>query len=341
MKSIFLSLIFCLSLNFSLAAQTKETNQLTGEQTGAISEIEKSNADLIKFYNEKNYDEALKRAVKIDGIAEKNGLTKNPKVLPALVNAGDIYSLKQKYSEALAVYQKILAGYLEKPAGANLPAAKITERIADVYFYKQNYDRSEEFYLKAVTLREKLNGTESREIADLNDSLGNLYRKQNNLDKANAAYLKAIEINDKVLNKKEKINRRDISNYNCFLYHRALREDRLKDAAGEIEKFRKSRQSDVSEGSAGKTIDGGIINGKAIKLVKPAYPGNARGAEGFVMVNVVIDESGTVIEAKATCGITEFVKVVEEAALKSKFSPTLLNGQPVNVTGIIIYNFVH
>jgi hypothetical protein len=57
------------------------------------------------------------------------------------------------------------------------------------------------------------------------------------------------------------------------------------------------------------------------------------------MVQVTIDESGNVIEAKSTCGITQFLEVSEKAALRSKFSPTQLNGKPVKVSGIIVYNF--
>jgi protein TonB len=58
------------------------------------------------------------------------------------------------------------------------------------------------------------------------------------------------------------------------------------------------------------------------------------------LVQVTIDEQGKVISAKANCGIIEFVEVSEDAARRSKFSPTLINGQPVKVTGVIVYNFV-
>src|SRR6059058_5489125 len=48
------------------------------------------------------------------------------------------------------------------------------------------------------------------------------------------------------------------------------------------------------------TINGGIINGKAISLPKPMYPDEARLANvgGPVMVDVIIDEGGNVISAK-------------------------------------------
>src|ERR1044072_5288225 len=51
-------------------------------------------------------------------------------------------------------------------------------------------------------------------------------------------------------------------------------------------------------------ISGGVLNGKAISLPKPAYPAIARAAHasGTVVVQVVIDENGNVISAHAVSG---------------------------------------
>ncbi len=90
------------------------------------------------------------------------------------------------------------------------------------------------------------------------------------------------------------------------------------------------------------TISGGVVNGKARNLVVPAYPAAARAvnAEGAVNVQVVIDEIGSVTSASAVSGHPLLRSAAEQAAWASKFSPTMLQGQPVRVTGIIIYNFV-
>jgi TonB family protein len=105
-------------------------------------------------------------------------------------------------------------------------------------------------------------------------------------------------------------------------------------------------------------INGGILNGKAVKLVKPAYPDDVKASkiEGTVLVDVVVDENGNVASAAA---VTEPVKIpqrdgtvkefepanpilrdaAEKAALESKFAPTLLQGQPIKVRGRIVYVF--
>jgi protein TonB len=89
-------------------------------------------------------------------------------------------------------------------------------------------------------------------------------------------------------------------------------------------------------------ISGGVLNGKAISLPKPAYPPIARQAHasGTVVVQVVIDENGNVISASAVSGHPLLRAVAVAAARGARFSPTKLSGQPVKVTGVITYNFV-
>lgn len=89
-------------------------------------------------------------------------------------------------------------------------------------------------------------------------------------------------------------------------------------------------------------ISAGVLNGKAVNLVKPAYPPIARSANasGTVNVQITIDENGNVIAAHAVSGHPLLQSAAVSAARASKFSPTMLNGQAVKVTGVIVYNFV-
>jgi protein TonB len=91
-----------------------------------------------------------------------------------------------------------------------------------------------------------------------------------------------------------------------------------------------------------KTISGGVLNGKAVSLPKPAYPAAARAvrASGAVQVQVLIDEEGRVVSASAAGGHPLLQAAAVAAARQARFSPTLLSGQPVKVSGIITYNFV-
>jgi protein TonB len=89
-------------------------------------------------------------------------------------------------------------------------------------------------------------------------------------------------------------------------------------------------------------ISGGVLNGRAVRLVQPSYPQIARQAHasGTVVVQVLIDENGNVISAHAISGHPLLQAVAVAAARASKFSATKLSGQPVKVNGVIQYNFV-
>jgi protein TonB len=60
---------------------------------------------------------------------------------------------------------------------------------------------------------------------------------------------------------------------------------------------------------------------------------------GTVTVDVVLDETGKVVSAVASNGPAILREAAVQAALKAKFSPTKLSGQPVKVSGAINYKF--
>ena len=86
-----------------------------------------------------------------------------------------------------------------------------------------------------------------------------------------------------------------------------------------------------------RPINGGMLNGKAIYMPRPEAPGDANG---IVLVQVLIDEQGTVIDAKAVSGPQNLHAVSVSAARLARFMPTLLSGVPVQVAGTLSYNFV-
>jgi TonB family protein len=111
---------------------------------------------------------------------------------------------------------------------------------------------------------------------------------------------------------------------------------------GRIVKSEKEKRRERGIGVSRLPINGGVLNGKAISLPAPVYPEIARqaDAEGTVAVEVVIDEEGNVIEARAASGHPLLQSAAVNASREAKFSPTRLEGEPVRVRGVITYNFV-
>ncbi len=89
-------------------------------------------------------------------------------------------------------------------------------------------------------------------------------------------------------------------------------------------------------------VSGGILNGKATSLPAPKYPPAAMAvrASGAVSVQITIGENGEVESASAVSGHPLLRAAAVEAARMAKFSPTRLSGNPVKVTGVVVYNFV-
>jgi hypothetical protein len=91
-----------------------------------------------------------------------------------------------------------------------------------------------------------------------------------------------------------------------------------------------------------KIISRGVINSSAIDLVKPDYPPGAGyvGASGAVNIQILIDEYGNVVAAKAVSGNPLLHSASIKAALQSKFNPLILSGEAVRVSGTIVYNYI-
>ena len=90
-------------------------------------------------------------------------------------------------------------------------------------------------------------------------------------------------------------------------------------------------------------IEGGsdYVDGEYLPLVKvrPRYPSRAasRGIEGYVLLRFTVTGSGAVrdpvVVESAPPGI--FDRAATEAALKFKYKPRVVNGSPIEVSGVL------
>lgn len=105
---------------------------------------------------------------------------------------------------------------------------------------------------------------------------------------------------------------------------------------------KREREAAIASGKVlPSTIKGGVLNGRALSLVRPEYPSLARSRRltGSASVEILIDELGKVVQAGVVSGFIDFHENSRDAACSSIFSPTILDGKPVKVSGVITYNF--
>ena len=84
----------------------------------------------------------------------------------------------------------------------------------------------------------------------------------------------------------------------------------------------------------------GVLDWRVVEKPAPLYPELVRKARlgGRMVVEVLIDKTGKVERAVVVSGHHVLHRAVLEAALQAKFYPTLVNGQPVKVSGLLSYD---
>jgi len=89
-------------------------------------------------------------------------------------------------------------------------------------------------------------------------------------------------------------------------------------------------------------VTSSVLTSKAISLPQPAYPPLAKQIhmQGAVTVQILVDEQGKVMSAQTVSGHPTLAGAARDAAMRARFTPTVLNGVPVKVQGVITYNFV-
>ena len=89
-------------------------------------------------------------------------------------------------------------------------------------------------------------------------------------------------------------------------------------------------------------VGGKVQASKLIHRVEPVYPELARKARvsGVVLLQVTVDEQGGVAEVKLVSGHPLLNRAAVNAVCQWKYSPMLLNGQPVQVVSTVTVSFV-
>ncbi len=79
----------------------------------------------------------------------------------------------------------------------------------------------------------------------------------------------------------------------------------------------------------------------ATRQAQPSYPPAARSmrAAGVVRVEVLVDENGDVAEVRNASGNSLLQAAARDAIVKWKFRPFMRDGQPVQATGFVNFNF--
>ena len=261
--------------------------------------------------------------------------------------------------EALDVYSKFNNGESLAAATLKIELALLTD-ILPIGFpseekQKELFAEREKLFTQALEIQEKLSGNESDITLNTILLLGNFYLKY-------VEFEKALELYERYLNIGEK--KYGINNRNLVPALRGIGIILAKtDREAEADNIA-LRVSSIT-GKAEKYFASNVnLIGRATKIQKLFYaelfisdPVNDNGLTSLaraetsaskvrinksfkkIVVNILVDENGNVIETKIL-GETKKTKEIEEAARATKFRPFIYKNVAGKMRGSIIYNFV-
>jgi TonB family protein len=333
------------------AARAQGASAGVGEQ----AEAARLHAEVIRLYREGKYDEALPLAKRVLELREKAAAGgEDLEVARAVNNLAALYLRKGKNEEAEQLLRRSL-GIAERRLGAESEfVSDVVSQIGLLKLNQKEYGEAGPLLLRALKVKEKLHGADGADVVPVLLNLTDLYFLRREPEQARGFLGRAASIIRRQPPRKDAATASRLKNYYCALMalragtdreltnalDRAIWRLEEPEKAAQQDKERKEREARGEEDK--KIVEGEVLNGRVVSKPQPEYPRTAKDqrVSGVVVVEILVDESGKVIEAEALCGHPLLARASVEAARQARFTPTLLAGKPVKVSGIITYNFV-
>ena len=315
------------------AANPAQEKQLrTPSQEAELGEAKRLADSVIRLFGERKFEEAVAPAKRALELREKVLSKDDELVNSAVLNLAEVQYARERFDQSKNLFERVLHSLQRTLGPDNVRLSNLLDRLAVNYFVLGQPSETEKLYKQSLAIRQKALGVNHRETAQSLYNLAEFYQLQENYKEAEPLYQELIDVRKKTNADAAQLVEA-IDRYACL-----LRKQKRTAEADQIEgQGPGAPHSDKTE----PVINVGVVNGKAIKLVQPPYPDEARAARasGRVRVQIVIGETGDVIRVCAVDGAKSLMKASESAAWRSKFSPTLLDGKPIRVRGVIIYNY--
>lgn len=311
-------------------------------QSGVDAEIAKLNSEMSELYSKGDFNAALPVANRIVELSTQKFGKNDLMTAKALKNRGFIENAKGDTKRAESTLDDAADVFRKNPDLNKADSASFAEllEILGGIRFRERAPSAQNTLELALKWREKSNGSDAAETAAPLTLLASLHFWNREYKTAAELYKRALLILAKSLDAP--------SDDLTTVYYRTECTYRKAKIETEFEPLKSTydeqRRLNFARNKKASLINGGVLNGKAIELKKPAYPAEARQvrASGTVSIEVLIGEDGRILSA---CGATQkahpaLIEASEIAAYNSRFSPTTLAGSPVKVSGRITYNFV-
>jgi TonB family protein len=312
------------------------------EQEAAIREAARLNATSIELFKAGKIEEALQQSERVLAIREKALPANDPRIAATLANLAVMQLAKKDYDKAEQFYLRALAIHEAAGEKGSNGVIDVLDGLILLAATRGKYDKAESLAERLIGLTEKKYPPTHIEMARSLMSLAEVYRLQGENKKALAAYARIMDIVEKTPPASvPKELTGSLANYLGLLFYANKSDSKTAELAERISKLFVAIAASPPPGT--KEIPGGLLNGKAIFKPQPEYPLIAmqNRIQGIVTVQILVDETGKVIEARAISSPDRALGHASEVAARgARFTPTLISGVPVKVTGIITYRYI-
>lgn len=333
--------------------QTQPRSSDTEEQPAEAVRLSKVVADL---YKQGKYDEALPQAKRVVEIEEATFGSADSRVAGALQNLAEIYIAKKASGTAVKTLERAVEIYNNSPGHDSIQAGNAMDRLVTVLCERGEFRKAGPLLERALHIRE-VSGTDDLKTAEILWTLAKVRVTEQQYKPAEHFFLRSLNLREKKLGPLHPDTIAAMKSFACFqptTYEPGVSQSKRDSEFTDEEKaisarascwlYDSDRDCAATFGKSPVKREGvKVLNGRAVKLPTPPYPSEARNARasGSIMIAVLIDEAGKVINAKSVCGgHPALVNAALAAARGAEFSPTQLDGKPVKVQGVVIYNFV-
>jgi tetratricopeptide (TPR) repeat protein len=332
MKNIILIFAFLQLMSFSLIAQTSNEK---------IENFKRLNREVVDKFEDGKFKDASRAAEQALGLSIEIFGREHNETAAIYSNLGEIYRAARSYDRSVENFEKALAIYRKLPANYEKKVAGSLKSLGIVLALDGKKTKGEEVLLRSLANAEQTFGKEGEGILPYLQTISEFYVYAKELDKANEIYIRLYLTALKVFGEKSEKPDDIKDEWYCAMITSSKSGDLKKRENKFYEAIETEKKSSTKD-----RIEGEIVNGKALFLAKPDYvelplqvPLRFQKG-GLIPVRVRIDKEGNVNYAKALCGESQYLRQLsEDAAYRSRFKPTTVDGIPVEVRGIIIYNW--
>lgn len=305
-------------------------------QDDALKEASQLSQQVIRLYNEGKYDEALPLAKRAVEIREKILGKEDPLLADALANLGAVLMAMKNYGNAQSQYEKALSIYEKALGEGSLKVCDALDNLGWLNYAANNNGKAESLLQRSLAIKEKNLGPDHTETAQAIESLARFYQRTGKYDKSISLYKRIAAMWEKLPGNNQ-IKAADALEQ-CACVMRLNRQ--------EMEANKIDMQSMTIRFRAGVRADGvnipfPVMRRNAVHTEQPEYPPAAKSARitGAIVIEVVVDETGKVTDAKVKCGNDIFAQAAIEAARKWRFDPIKSPGAPAKVIGYVTFRF--